>query len=42
MLFAGFRWRSAPRWTRLSLVIGAVVFVVYVLAVRPHARAAQH
>ncbi len=42
MLVAGFRWRSAPRWTRLSLVIGAAVFAAYVLAIKPHAPAAQH
>jgi hypothetical protein len=42
MLVTGFRWRSAPRWARLSLVIGAAVFAVYVLAVRAHAQAAGH
>lgn len=43
MLVAGFGWRSAPRWTRLSLVIGPVIFAVYVLAIKTHApTAAQH
>jgi hypothetical protein len=42
MLVAGFGWRSAPRWTRLSLVIGPVIFAIYVLAIKPHAPAAQH
>lgn len=42
MLVAGFAWRSAPRWARLLLVIGAVVFTVFVLAVKQHAPAAQH
>jgi hypothetical protein len=42
MLVAGFGWRSAPRWTRLSLVIGAVVFAACVLAVKPHAPGGQH
>jgi Ca2+/H+ antiporter len=41
MLAAGFGWRSAPRWTRLSLVIGAVVFAVYVLAVKTQVPAAH-
>jgi hypothetical protein len=39
MLVAGFAWRSAPRWTRVLLVIAAVAFV---LTVKPHAPAAQH
>lgn len=42
MLVAGFAWRSAPRWTRLSLVIGPVIFAVYVLAITTHPSAAQH
>jgi hypothetical protein len=42
MLVAGFGWRSAPRWTRLSLVIAPVIFAVYVLAIKTHAPAAQH
>lgn len=42
MLVAGFGWRSAPRWTRLSLVIGPVIFAVYVLAIKTHASAAPH
>jgi hypothetical protein len=42
MLLAGFGWRSAPRWTRLSLVIGAVVFVACVLVVKPQVPGAQH
>jgi hypothetical protein len=42
MLVAGFAWRSAPRWTRLSLVIGPVIFAVYVLAIKTHAPVAQH
>jgi predicted cation transporter len=42
MLVAGFRWRSAPRWTRLTLVIGAALFAAYVLAIKPHPPAAQH
>ena len=41
MLAAGFGWHSAPRWTRLSLVIGAAV-AIYVLTVRPYAPAARH
>lgn len=36
MIAAGFGWRSAPRWTRLSLIIGAVVFAVYVLGIKTH------
>ena len=42
MLVGGFGWRSAPRWTRLSLLIGPVIFAVYVLAITTHPSAAQH
>jgi hypothetical protein len=42
MLVAGFSWRSAPRWARLSLVIAPVIFAVYILAIKTHAPAAQH
>jgi hypothetical protein len=42
MLVAGFGWRSAPRWARLLLVIGALVLAACVLTVKPHAPAAQH
>lgn len=34
MLVAGFGWRSAPRWTRLTLVIGAVLFAAYLVTVK--------
>jgi hypothetical protein len=42
MLIAGFSWRSAPRWARLTLVIGAVFFAAYLIAVKPVAPATQH
>jgi hypothetical protein len=29
MILAGVGWRSAPRWTRLTLLIGAVLFLAY-------------
>ena len=35
MLVAGFGWRSAPRWARMTLVIGAVIFAAYLVAVKP-------
>jgi hypothetical protein len=35
MLLAGFRWRSAPRWTRMTLIIGGIVFAAYVIALKP-------
>jgi 4-hydroxybenzoate polyprenyltransferase len=35
MLLAGFKWRSAPRWTRLTLVIGGVIFAAYFIALKP-------
>lgn len=42
MLVAGFGWRSAPRWTRLTLVIGAVLFAAYLVSVKPAAPHLQH
>jgi hypothetical protein len=35
MLVAGFGWRSAPRWTRVALIAGAVLFAAYLLKVKP-------
>lgn len=35
MLVAGFGWRSAPRWTRLTLILGAVLFAAYLVSVKP-------
>jgi hypothetical protein len=37
MFLAGVSWRSAPRWTRMTLVIGAVFFVAYAVALKPAA-----
>ncbi|HEY5360740.1 MAG TPA: hypothetical protein VIJ82_24175 [Streptosporangiaceae bacterium] len=37
MLLAGFKWRSAPRWTRLTLIIGGVLFAGYLIALKPAA-----
>jgi hypothetical protein len=42
MLVAGFGWRSAPRWTRVTLVIGAVLFAAYLVSVKPAAPHLQH
>jgi hypothetical protein len=42
MLVAGFGWRSAPRWTRVTLVLGAVLFAAYLVAVKPAAPHIQH
>jgi uncharacterized membrane protein YgdD (TMEM256/DUF423 family) len=37
MLLAGFKWRSAPRWTRLTLILGGVLFAGYLIALKPAA-----
>ncbi|HUZ26572.1 MAG TPA: hypothetical protein VMV07_22695 [Streptosporangiaceae bacterium] len=37
MLLAGFAWHSAPRWTRVTLVIGGVIFAAYAIALKPAA-----
>ena len=42
MLVAGFGWQSAPRWTRVTLVIGAVLFAAYLVAVKTPAPHIQH
>jgi hypothetical protein len=34
MVVAGIGWRSAPRWTRVTLLIGAVLFAAYLLAAK--------
>jgi len=42
MLVAGFGWRSAPRWTRMTLIVGAVLFAAYLVTVKPASPAVQH
>jgi hypothetical protein len=37
MLVAGFGWRSAPRWTRLTLIAGAILFAAYLVKANPAA-----
>ena len=41
MFVAGIGWRSGPRWTRVTLVLGAILFAAYLIAVKP-GHAAQH
>lgn len=35
MLIAGVTWKSAPTWTRLTLIVGAVLFAAYLVTVKP-------
>lgn len=42
MLVAGFGWRSAPRWTRVTLLVGAVLFAAYLVSVKSPAPPVQH
>lgn len=42
MLVAGFGWRSAPRWTRATLLIGAVLFAAYLVSVKQATPPIQH
>jgi hypothetical protein len=42
MFLAGLSWRSAPRWARLTLVIGAIFFVAYAVALKPAAPVPRH
>lgn len=42
MFLAGLSWRSAPRWTRATLVIGAIFFVAYAVALKPGAPVPRH
>jgi len=37
MLIAGVGWKSAPTWTRLTLIAGAVLFAAYLVALKPAA-----
>ena len=32
---AGLGWSSGPRWTRITLVLGALLFAGYLLAAKP-------
>jgi hypothetical protein len=41
MLLAGVGWTSGPRWTRVTLVVGAILFAAYLIAVKPD-HVAQH
>jgi protein-S-isoprenylcysteine O-methyltransferase Ste14 len=41
MFLAGIGWSSGPRWTRVTLVLGAILFAAYLIAVKP-GHAAQH
>lgn len=42
MLVAGFGWRSAPRWARMTFIIGAVLFAAYLITVKPGAPVTRH
>jgi hypothetical protein len=42
MLVAGFGWRGAPRWARMTFIIGAVLFAAYLITVKPGAPATPH
>jgi hypothetical protein len=42
MFLAGISWKDAPRWARMTLVIGAVFFVAYAVALKPAAPVAHH
>jgi hypothetical protein len=40
MVLVGVAWKDAPRWTRVTLIVGAVLYVAY--RVRVGHPAAQH
>jgi hypothetical protein len=35
MFLTGVGWSSGPRWTRITLVLGAILFAGYLIAVKP-------
>jgi hypothetical protein len=35
MFLTGVGWTSGPRWTRVTLVLGAILFAAYLIAVKP-------
>jgi protein-S-isoprenylcysteine O-methyltransferase Ste14 len=41
MFLTGVGWSSGPRWTRMTLVLGAILFAAYLIAVKPD-HVAQH
>jgi protein-S-isoprenylcysteine O-methyltransferase Ste14 len=42
MFLGGITWSGAPRWARMTLIIGAVVFVAYFAAFKPAGQVAHH
>ena len=32
MVLVGIAWKDGPRWTRMTLIIGAVLYVAYAVA----------
>jgi hypothetical protein len=42
MLLTGLGWRAAPRWARLTLIIGAVLFAAYLLSLHPGTSVSHH
>ena len=42
MFLAGIGWRSAPRWARLTLIIGALLFAAYLVTLKPVAPVVHH
>jgi protein-S-isoprenylcysteine O-methyltransferase Ste14 len=42
MFLGGITWSGAPRWARMTLIIGAVVFVAYFVAFKPAGQVPHH
>jgi hypothetical protein len=42
MFLGGITWSGAPRWARMTLIIGAVLFVAYFVAFKPAGKVPHH
>jgi hypothetical protein len=42
MFLGGITWHSAPRWARMTLIVGAILFVAYFVAFKPAGQVPHH
>jgi hypothetical protein len=42
MFLGGITWHGAPRWARMTLIIGAILFVAYFVTFKPAGQVAHH
>jgi hypothetical protein len=42
MFLVGIGWHGAPRWARMTLIVSAILFAAYLVAVKPAAPVVHH